>query len=397
MKINIIYLILILLIFVSNDTVLFGTSGNQTLSLIAQIIYLGISIYLIKQSKKHVKLPFLFLISMLLLLTLTIFINQDFTLGYLIQINSLVTGYLISRNLNFEMFSIYYTKLMCYVALISIFLFSIFTIFPQFLFLLPVQYNIAEVPYINLFFYVHFLDVFRNTSIFREPGVYMIYLNIAIILELFVKKHTDKKAMLIFIIAMFTTLSAAGFVILGLIGLLFFLQEKKSNIKFRGILLLLIIGYVIINNFTLFENTFSKFDSSSKEYSSSLARISSIEIPFAIFLDNPLFGTGLSNYVTLYEKYSLQLYGRVYKTGGHSTNTFFNSLASYGFLYFVILIFLIKKTSQLFSKSIFFNVIVFIIIATLFSNEDLRYSLLFSTLLFYGINRFVTSKAVITK
>jgi hypothetical protein len=379
------YLILFIVIFVSVDTVLFGTATVEVLLVIAQIIYFVIVLYLLF-SKSKIKSINWTLQLLLFLILLTQIVHQDYTLGYLIQINVLIAGYVISNYLGFRLFVDVFCKIMFYVAIVSIILFTVFIIFPFTLNYFSVNVNIKEVEYVNLFIYVHFVTMFRNTGIFREPGVFMIYLNVAIIFQLFVKNRSNKKYLIVFIIAILTTLSTAGFIVLLAIGILYLLKGKEKKKKFQGVLFLSIIIFVILNNYELFENTLNKFDSTSGDYSSSVARIASVQVPFAIFLDFPLFGTGLSQYGALYEKYSRELTGFTFKADSQSTNTFFNALATYGFFYFITLIYLFTKLTKLISQKKFPRIILFLIFAMMLSNEDLRYSLMFNILLFYGLS-----------
>lgn len=379
-----VFLIIFIIVFISNDTVLFNTSGISLLPLLMQFIYGGIILTCILNFNKRNSKP-LFLMVLIFLIVINSLLHQDYSLGYFIQINALLTAYFITRNISFESFTNYYCKILYYISIASVIFFFLFIIFPNVISFFTIHHNTKEVPYINLYFYVHFVTMFRNTGIFREPGVFMIYLNLAIMLELFIKKTINKKALFVYIIAILTTLSTAGFIILIIIGLLYFIKGNESKMKFQGILFLMIIGYFILGNFELFESTFRKFDSTSNEYASSVARSASVQIPFAMFLDSPLIGTGLSNFEELYEQYSRDIIGTIFKSGSHSTNTFFNALATYGFFYFIMLLYLFTSLTKLFFTNFLSRLIILSIFALMFSNEDLRYSLLFLTLLFYGI------------
>ncbi|MDP3358417.1 MAG: O-antigen ligase family protein [Lutibacter sp.] len=381
------YILIIIILFISNDTLTFGTSGNTTLGLIHQIIYAILIIFLSFsfQISQQPKIPKLLLATLLFIIFLTSILNLDFSLGYLIQINSLILGYLIAKNIKFESFALYFNKVLFFISLTSIFLFFVFILFPVSIGLFNVQENIAGVPYINLYFYTHFVSVFRNTGIYREPGVYMIYLNLGIIFELFIKNSINKKYIVVFILALLTTLSTAGFIIASFIGLSFLLKEKKFKTFIKTSTFILILSIIIFYNYDLFETSLMKFDKSTIEYGSTVARMASITVPFSIFLDNPFLGVGLANYNDLFELYSRNLLGFSLRADGHSTNTFFNSLATYGLVYFLILFISFYKLSKLFSSSFIFRVMIFISFLFMLSNEDLRYSLLFSVLLFYGV------------
>ena len=234
--------------------------------------------------------------------------------------------------------------------------------------------------------------MFRNTGIFREPGMYMVYLNIGVLFQYFFYKEINKKYLLIFVISLLTTLSTGGFIVFSLLSLIYLLKNNKVKNAIQFIFFFIILCVGILTNYELFQSTFAKFDSSSNEYGSTIARISSVTVPFAIFLDSPFFGVGLSDFKNYYEIYSRNILGYSVKADGQSTNTFFNSLGTYGFCFFMLLSTLVYRFSTLFSKNTPLKIGIFICLILMFSNEDMRYSLLFSVLLFYGLIKYERKK-----
>ena len=213
----------------------------------------------------------------------------------------------------------------------------------------------------------------------------MIYLNIGLIFELFVKNKKENNNVLIFTVAIITTLSTAGYIICLLIFLSYLLKKKNIALFIKSSVFLILISLFVSENFEVFEITLNKFDSESNEYGSFLARYASITVPFSIFLDSPFLGEGLASFAKKFEVYSLYLTGIPLKADSQSTNTFFNSLATYGLIFFCILVVGIFRLSHLFSENNLVRWLLFISLLLMLSNEDLRYSLLFSSLLFYGI------------
>ena len=242
--------------------------------------------------------------------------------------------------------------------------------------------------YINLFFYIHYNNMFRNTGIFREPGMFMVYLNIGVLFQFLFYKQIKRKYLITYIVTLLTTLSTGGFVVFVFLSFVYLLKSNKIKNAISVASIFIILCVFILSNFELFQSTFAKFDSSSNEYGSTVARISSITVPTQIFIDSPFFGVGLSNFKDFYEIYSRDLLGFSLKADGHSTNTLFNSLGTYGFFFFLIFLVSVYKFSIIFSNVSIVKIGVFISLLLMFSNEDMRYSLLFSVLIFYGLIKY---------
>jgi hypothetical protein len=81
------YFIIIILFFVTNDTITFGTSGDEFLALFNQVLYAFLSVYFflnVKNISSNKTSGFLFFLFLILILT-TLIINQDLSKGYLKQ------------------------------------------------------------------------------------------------------------------------------------------------------------------------------------------------------------------------------------------------------------------------------------------------------------------------
>ncbi len=387
MYIKITLIIVGVLIFISSDTLSKNILGENA-AFYQQLIYVVIIIYLLnkfKHQKKATSSNVVLGLS-ILIIYFTMFVNNDVSFGYTVQTLSLITGFIVSKKINFQNFVLAYIKIIYYIALLSIILFSTFLLFPSILSIFPVSLNNADVSYVNLFFYVHFLEVFRNTGIFREPGVYMIYLNIAILFELFYFNKPNKKHILVFVIALMTTLSTGGFLVFLMIFITYFLKTKKIRKYLQSLVFGALIVLIVSLNFDYFESSLMKFDPASTNYGSTVARIASVTVPLNIFMDSPMIGVGFANFESLYQTYSYELFGFIMLSGGHSTNTLINALATFGIIYFILIVIGYYKFTKVFSKSLLIRILIFTSFILMFSNEDIRYSLLYSTLLFYGYN-----------
>lgn len=386
--------LVIIMIFISDDSLSMNVFGQNSF-LLKQIIYI-LTIAILVINNKSYNLTRIKnssqMLMLLIIIFLTSFINLDFTYGYLVQILALFTGYLFARKISFQTFAYTYTKILFYVALLSLIIFSIFLLMPNFIDLIPLSINSGEAFYVNLFFYVHFIDMFRNTGIFREPGVYMIYLNIGILIEFFARERPSRKHVVIYILSILTTLSTAGFIILGIILLVYVLNNRSAKTMAKVTFFAIVLIAFLFYNYEIFETTLTKFQSDQTGMSKALARTSSVTVPFNIFMINPYFGTGLTDFTELYKSISFNLYGVRLEPGGESTNTFINLLATYGVLLGCIIVFGYYKLTSFFAKSIIIRLLIFISFIFMLSNEDIRYSILFSTLLFYGLTYRTTNK-----
>ena len=150
--------------------------------------------------------------------------------------------------------------------------------------------------FLNLFFYLentHSLsfigiDFVRNQGIFWEPGVLQIFLNLLLFIISFVKK---KKGLIfwITIIAILTTFSTTGLVVMFVQLLLSFGSEVRKNIFF---LPFTILSVVLLYNITK-KNVSDKLHGSG-QYSFQ-ARLIDLVQPFYMVSQNPITGVGLDD------------------------------------------------------------------------------------------------------
>ena len=394
MKEKIAFFAIFILFFFSSDTLSASIFSAEIAALLTQILYVILVLLLLLNLKNNQKNIWAGLILLLLciLVFFTAIANGEFSLGYVIQGIVLITGYVMATKINLKFFIDKYSQILYYLSGLSLFLFTIFTLWSDLVYFFPISVNTGEAAYVNLFFYVHYINMFRNTGIFREPGMFMIYLNIGVLFQFLYYKEIKRKYLITYSIALLTTLSTGGFFVFAFLSFVYLLKSNKIRNAVSFAFIFIVLRVFILSNFELFQSTFSKLDSSSNEYGSTVARISSVTVPFAIFLDSPFFGVGLSNFKDYYAIYSRNILGYSVKADGQSTNTLFNSLGTYGFCFFLLLSTSIYKFSTLFSKNILIKTGIFISFILMFSNEDLRYSLLFSVLIFYGLIKYERKK-----
>jgi len=391
------YVIFFIIIFISDDTFNFGTNNNFVYIIIKYVLYLILTVYLLLKSNlsfliKVTKSSLVFY-AILLSISGTIFFNFDISGGYIYQFWLLFLGFSIANFFSNEQFIDVYLRFLYVLTYLSLGVFIIANVFPSIIYVFPVQINSAEANVYNLgFCMVSFENAFvRNMSIFREPGVFMIYLNLGILFELFFKSRMNKKHLFVFIAAIFTTLSTAAFIIVAAIFVAYLFTKTKDKLILKNkvfiISLIFVAVIVIIASTELRSMIFDKIGKDNISDGSSLSRAISVLANLKIFSDNIFFGVGIKNYPLFFEKYTRDLIGFGLDVG-NNTNTITTVFAVYGFFFGALFIFMLVSFSKKTSNLIIVRSLVFLVLIMLYSNEDLRYSLMSATLLMWGlINR----------
>jgi len=392
------WLFVFLVIYISDDTLLFGTNQNEILVFSKYIFYTLINLYFFINSinknlnKKDFKvLIFIFLLFVSVLLS-SIF-NSDLRNGTFLFIYTLITASFFVSKYRFEDFGRVYIKLLYYFSLFALTTYIINIFFPVVFSAFPTITNFGGVQFKFLLFGNVFdgFNFTRNLSVFREPGVYAFHLCISLMLQLLTKGlFINRKVLIITLLALLSTLSTTGILVFGFIMLIYNLQNRKiKSFVYTGILLLGLL-IVVLNNPEIFNSIFAKFDSSSIDYASSLSRTASLYVPLEIIKSHWFFGVGLTSFVELYSLESLKLYGVMLSADSAATNTLLNILSVYGIWPFLLIIYAFFSLSKIIDKK--FIILIFITFLLLLSSQELRYSLLFSVLVIYGVSKQVNLK-----
>ncbi len=393
-KYSIFHIFLILaLFFLSDDTVTFGTNINQVFIYVKYIIYVFIVTFLflfsffnesnLVYSKKNIiQIMFFFLFFLL-----TMIVNSDFRNGYFLQLLTIVFAFFIVQSIRFNLFLLYFNRVLYLLSVISLLIFFITSINPSFLNLLPNTINYSGTTFKNIIVCTVMVDgnFIRNTSIFREPGVFVIYLFFGVVVEFFHNIEINKKHAVVFIISLLTTFSTTGIVLLLLLLFGLLIKTNKAKIYFSVLTVFVILILTMIYVPDLSSLFFSKLNSDSYEYISTLSRLSSVSVPFYIFLDNPIFGSGLSKFVDGYSYYSLKLFGIFIDPESSSTNTIINTFAIFGIFNGLLLTYSFWCISKYFSILNRVRFVIFAGIILMLSSQELRFSLFFNVLFLYGL------------
>lgn len=385
-------LIVAFLLIVSSESYWFGTSGIimlERLKNIALILFPFIMILLnYRQKYLYNNLSLLFIIELIVILSSVI--NGNSFGAPLLIFSGMIFGLFLSTKYTVVEFFSSFSDI---VLLLSIYSFLIW--FCVSLHILPsnVISNIADAHMTTslgcIFFPILLDSIIRNSSIFREPGVFMILLNTSLIFELFILSNKYRKVRIaVLIAALISTFSTAGIIILSFIFLIFFFQ-RKVNIYTWGIVFIIIV--IILSSSIIAEDyideMFGKFETI-EEYGSGFARYSSFLIPLNIFIHNPLWGCGFTEFPIEYEKFGYELFNRYVDSQGMSTNTFMNIFAIFGCFFGLFMVYGLYKFCKLLSSgNKVYTFSFYIIFFMMFSNESMPYFPFLYIFFFYGFNK----------
>ena len=382
----------LIILYFSQDTLLFGTNKSNTLFWLKNIVLLLLCLHLICKSANnrstiHKKSLLIFVLLSIFSLT-TFILSADDPTKYFFEILTFFTALLISTLLDFQKFKLYYVKAVLSIAIFSIFVSVIYLFAYPILSTFPIIENKSGHSFYYLFFSLAMIPTpyipYRNYGIFREPGVYAIFLAIALVFELFGGMRINIKRMSILVLTILTTLSSAGYILLILVLAVFLLTKQNgvvhNRLKYLMAAFLLVAGILLLFDDSIYNSVFDKFHSTN---SSTNSRIGSILVNVQIFFDNikhMFFGAGYG--------YVEQNFKRISVIcdiiASDNTNTILKMLAVHGIWFTLICGVMIYKFWQRFSRNKFLVVTLCSLFVIALSNEDIIFNLFIYILVFYG-------------
>lgn len=248
-----------------------------------------------------------------------------------------------------------------------------------------------------IYFNSYFGLIQRNSCFFREPGVFMVYICVAYLLDIWTNnKGLNLRRQLIFFIGILSTMSTAGIIIWGVLFMTNVLCRKV--ISTRSILAIATIGVLVsfvFQNEVIYGNFFAKLDRGT-ESASVLGRLSSVSIPLKMTFDSPIWGCGTEKFREFYMRCSEELFHETIDPQSMATNSILNASAVFGLWYGIFLIFgLYNFSKRMARRSLIGVLLTFVSLLMIFSNESMQYSLILYILIFYGLSK-VSSKCVIS-
>lgn len=397
-KENNIILPIIVLLYMSIDTIIFGTNSNLNYLKIQYVFIFFITFFsfvAIFKNKKINRKLFLVFISFALLSMISMIFNYTISFKYFYEIALLFIAMTFVNYVSFEKFKNAYVKAIIIIACVSLIPYILNIIVPNISNLFPTITNSAGYRYHNYFISVvpfneNQMNIYRNASFFREPGVYSIFLNIAIFFLLFsTKKGTTKfnKYFLILVVNIITTFSTGGIITTLLLIIIYMINGNFSKKK---IFIFIIISLGII---TFLSSDYAMRAVFGKLYTNNgsiFSRNNSIWVNLNMFMSSPIYGLGWEKIDRLFVETSISLnqiasyYG---ENSYHNTNTLLKILSVHGFIYFSLFIYGITKFCRKINKNLIISLFMFITFFILVSNEDIILNIILPIIMFYGYQR----------
>ena len=384
-------------VLITNNTLLFGTNANDTFNQFATYLSCILSAVLtgwVFLRKKQFDLKSLIptVVSALLIL-LSMLANQDLRMGYIFRIALLFFAWSLAEKIPFRKFARAYDWVMTVLAATSLVAIGLYVAVPGIFNGLPIFENSAGLRIFHFGittvpdFYAGFP---RNFGIFREPGVYQMYLIIAMLFQIACFKKTNSWKLALYAVTVLTTLSTVGVLALGLIFLLFLVRifthfSKRTKITLISVGGILTVGVLLIPGVTetFYDLLISKWNIHGASGASSIARYASILVNLLLALKSPIFGVGITQTNTLFPQLCMDIFGA---SSDNNTNTLLINFAIHGCIFGILFLIGYLKGALALGKSPVEKMLIILIVLVLFMSQNYSYSLIAYLLLFYGFS-----------
>lgn len=387
---NSLYIAIFILIYSSRETFVIGDSGNSMLKALGYVVMFFLTFYFIYRAKKMHKRNTL-KSHVVILSALSLFaclFNFDLSVKYFYEILLFVLSSYVVTIVPFEKFKIVFSDIVYWLCIFAFATYITYLLIPGPFSYLPTVVNVVGQERHFCLFSVIGPEAYalpRNTGIFREPGVFIIYICLALMFELFNNKYNKRKVIFLFL-SLLVTFSTSGYIVALFIiaACVFFSKGMKKKAKvaiIAFIFFLFIILSVVFEEYSLISYVFGKLtyenDSTDSRFGSVVANL------YVIFLDikNMLFGTGYSFMENSYADIA-----RIVKAGDHNTNSVLRLVAVHGLLYAAVYYTFLLKFCKKYYRNM--SLCVLLVFLMLFSNEDIMTSFLMYIFPLYGVAKY---------
>ncbi len=383
-------IVMLLFLICSAESLIVGTNASQIAwAIYTKAHYVILCLLLARlMLVKGVKINKLFPVVLVVLFT---FINFIFADGsnvlstYLHICTVIINAWLIVQQFSFEKFATIFEKAIFVMAVYSLIVYAVALIAPQIIRSLPVIENIAGNRYYCAGLAIISKNglnsgtLFRSFGIFREPGMYQIFLNISFCIYLFYQKGTSILKIAIYILAVFSTISTTGIAAMLSIFIIFTIT---SNVRRKWLIVFFLLAAVVLlysltSQYDIFLNAITKIEN--QDDSSTVARLYSIVANLKIWLSYPILGSGMSINSQLFPRLIISATG---VDVADNTNTYMYILSCFGVVPFSIFILgLYRASKTIINKGAILLLVVFLM---LLAGENLLYSSFAWIFAFYG-------------
>ena len=394
-KISVFESILLTLIFVffTADSLIFGSNADTFFVKIKYLFFYSTFFYLIIKSKNRIdKNSFFILLAFIGTIAISMLINSDLRLGYIQKMIVIIASFLYCRLYSLKRFAFLYTKIMFFLVGASLAFETCYLVFPQFVKLFTLT-NVAGISF-NTWFIASLPimpgGVIRNFGFAREPGVFAIFIILALLFETFVNEEQSIKRIVVFVIGVLTTISTSGYIALAiyLIALLIYIEKfnfsNKNKIRFLLVIFVGFILYLALKTDMLFGEQYGSvfgkmYNKGNGAGGSFNARFASIISNVYMGFQNILFGKGITYVDENFSNVSWQI---LQVDVRDNANTLFIHLAQYGMLFFSLQWYCLIKTVKNISESKVINIFCLLTYLAVAMSQTLIASPIFFIMLF---------------
>lgn len=399
------YFFIFFLIFFSQDTLLFGTNSSSLAenilyaSLPIAIILLCVFISLVNKVFSVQRNLFKVAMALCMLSLLTMVVSEhSFSVKYGYECLMIIFAFLLCCFIPFDVFCKKFCQIMIFLATFSLICFCLHYIIPGIFRFFPILTNEVNYSFYCLFFtsvplkraYV----TFRNYGIFREPSMYQVFLNLALLI-LFSGKVEERKLwpVLILIATIITTFSTSGYILCFLI-IANYLAKKKIKTNSKALLVIISSSVLVVFLFLCGAIDFdhSIFKKLFTDNSSSNSRFGAFFVDVYIGFENLILGKGFAYTENNFHSIALSVFNL---DAAHNTNTLLKMFAVHGALFFSLYVIGYIRFFKILSVNFKWIVNCFVFFLSL-SSADLIFNTIIYVIMFYGYKRNVAYEEKIT-
>lgn len=385
------YYLIFFLIIVSSDTFFWGTNSVKMLVSVPRYAAIPFAIYLLsrKCNCDNKSFNIAVLITMLLLYLVSCYLHEETITITGIFFIYILLAYLIATRIQYNKFWATFDSILCFLAVYALFIEFIAYLFPSVIDMFPRTVNTAGFEIYNMFFCgIAKIEIATNTirtnSIFWEPGVFQVYLNLAVAYQLFIAERVNFKRVFIYSLCILFTFSTSGYIVL--IYLLFIFSIFTNNLfvkKYKIYILTLLCLILMLSMLSpvINEKVFSKLTEENNY--SAVARYSSVISNIQIALENPLFGVGMGDMKELLGAKTLLNFD-LYQDS--NTNGILYPFAAYGIPFGILYVVGLIKFASIYSQRKYTKLLFFVFLILLFTGERLMSPLPY-IMMFYGYTK----------
>ncbi len=394
-------ILLFIIFFISGDTYLCGTNSNEVILTLARAANVLIIIYVLYLMRFRLQFSnnkckvYAYVVMVILFFGISM-LHQDNINRIGVVIIYMSLSLLICMQFSFEEYVRCFNLVMYFISVFAILFTVLAYIFPKFIRTFPVIVNssgarIYTCGFAGLLEGVVGEPAVRTQGIFWEPGVFQIYLNLAIAFELLYKEKIESKKIIAYIVALFLTFSTTGYIVFIWIVLSYSFLKKSKNgnsvaKRISIITLLLVIGVIVLHFTPIWDMVFGKIvDRNNENFGSMTTRMAGIIVSSRIAVENPLVGIGMNS---MNEEFFSVAYSLRSILGGwthDNTNTLFYRFAAHGIPYGLFFSIGTFKFGNCIGKGKgILTIAIFIMLFLMYIGENLQYSIFPYTIIFYG-------------